>query len=153
MLYIGVGVRWAGYGESECRISHEQQACLWVTTAATTMHRCRHQLATIDAINRRIYRHRWLVSSTFYTGIRAGNVDGPGEYDGGLPLSPLYTERERERERERVASCDDVARFPTTPFQRIFGESSLNGVPRLSNALPPSASFQPREILLGIYRA
>lgn len=80
--------------------------------------------ATIDAINRRIYRrHRWLASSTFYTEIR------PGKRQRGLPLSWPGANLRR---------CE-VSDPPPPPFHESWR------IAFIEHALPP------REILLSAY--
>lgn len=84
--------------------------------------------AAIDAINRRIYRHRWLVSSAFYTEIR------PGKRRRGLPLLD---------EREPLRRCEVSDPLPLLPIN--LGESSRTGrVLSNTNARP---STTPRQIL------
>lgn len=87
--------------------------------------------ATIDAINRRIYRHRWLVSSAFYTEIR------PGKRRRGLPLLD---------EREPLRRCEVSDPLPLLPIN--LGESSrTERVLSNTNALhPPPNSFLRRFI-------
>lgn len=84
--------------------------------------------ATIDAINRRIYRHRWLVSSAFYTEIR------PGKRRRGLPLLD---------EREPLRRCE-VSDSPSPPSDQSWRIESNE--PRYRTRAPPPSPNSCRDL-------